>query len=156
MSEWQWSTIWSAAQAVATFVAVGVAAYQIWALRGDQKAWKSLEACEKYETSQTIVSAVRELRAGITDGTIDTNSTKYQVDAMIMLNYLEGIAIAVAQGFYLKDIVRIQLEPIIDFYIKELLNNNARALRIGLRPDDFNQLRGLLELLKKQPPPKVI
>jgi hypothetical protein len=133
-----------------------VACYQLWALRADQKAWKTLEACEKYETAATIVSASRKLRVAITTGTIDSESVEYRVDAMVMLNYLEGIAIAVAQGFYLKDIVRIQLEPIIDFYIKELLKNNARALKIGIRPDDFDQLQGLLDRWKTQPPPRVI
>jgi hypothetical protein len=86
MCDSQWATIWSAAQAIATFVAVLVAAYQIWALRADQKAWKTLEACEKYETSATIVAASRELRAGLASGEIDSSSAKYRVGAMIMLN----------------------------------------------------------------------
>lgn len=160
MPDWFWKLTWSdwcaAIQGAALILAVLVACYQLWALRTDQKAWKTLEACEKYETAWTIVSASRKLRAAITSGAIDSESMKYRVDAMIMLNYLEGIAIAVAQGFYLKDIVRIQLEPIIDFYIKELLKNNARALSMGMRPDDFDQLQGLLDLWKKQPPPRVI
>ena len=111
-----WTDWWAAIQGVALTLAVLVACFQLWALRVDQRAWKTLEACEKYETAWTIVSASRKLRAAITSGTIDSDSMKYRVDAMIKLNYLEGIAIAVAQGFYLKDIVRIQLEPIIDFY----------------------------------------
>ena len=45
----EWIAIWSAVQAVGTTAATGVAAYQIHALRRDQKAWRTLEACERYD-----------------------------------------------------------------------------------------------------------
>jgi hypothetical protein len=151
-----WSDWWSAIQGIALAATAVIAWYQIGALRKDQKAWKTLEACEKYETADSIVSASRRIRDGINSGLIDLQPMNYRVDAMIVLNYLEGIAIAAAQGFYKEDIVREQLEPIANIYAGELLKNNSRALGMGLNWDDFDQLQGLIDRWKKKPLSRVI
>lgn len=156
VQERSWADWWAAIQGLALIATALIAWYQIGALREDQKAWKTLEACEKYETVDTIVSASRRIRDGISTGLIDLQPMNYRVDAMIILNYLEGIAIAAAQGFYKEDIVRIQLEPIANIYAGELLKNNLRALGMELHWDDFDQLQGLIDRWKKKPLPRAI
>jgi hypothetical protein len=151
-----WSDWWSAIQGIALIATAVIAWYQIGALREDQKAWKTLEACEKYETVISLVYSAKKIRKGLHSGLIDIESENYRADAMVILNYLEGIAIAAAQGFYKENIVRFQLEPIVDVYVRELLKNNGRAIKIGLSTDDFDQLQGLLERWKKQPLRRVI
>jgi hypothetical protein len=114
-----WVTIWAAIQAVGTIAAVGVAAYQIHALRRDQRAWRTLEACERYERDPTLTRILECLRDARDKGSLTNNPRPYRLEASTLLNYCDGIAIGVAQKFYLEKIVRDHLEPIIRDHVEE-------------------------------------
>ncbi len=68
----EWMTVWAAVQGVATVAAAGIAWYQIGALRKDQRAWKTLEACERYESDLVVTSALKCLRDARKDGSLKT------------------------------------------------------------------------------------
>jgi hypothetical protein len=104
-----WIAIWSAVQAVGTIAATGVAAYQIHALRRDQKAWRTLEACERYERDPTLTKICERLRDARDKGELDKNPRPFRLEASTLLNYCDGIAIGVIQSFTSKELSRIIL-----------------------------------------------
>jgi len=146
----EWLTIWAAVQGVAISATAVIAWVQLGQLREAQRAWKTLEACERYESDRTIVGSLRALRNARNAGVLDLNPQKYRLDVVLILNYFEGIAIAAAQGFYRESIVRAHLEPLIRDHVREFLNP-VMAQRMGLNPDDFDSLQELLNRWKKAP-----
>ena len=127
----EWIAIWSAVQAVGTIAATGVAAYQIHALRRDQKAWRTLEACERYERDPTLTQICECLRDARDKGELDKNPRPFRLEASTLLNYCDGIAIVVIQKFYVERIVKDHLEPIIRDHVEEFLSVQM-ALGSGL------------------------
>jgi hypothetical protein len=135
----EWTTIWSAVQAVGTIGALGVAAYQIRALRRDQKAWRTLEACERYERDPTLTKICECLRDARDKGELDKNPRPFRLEASTLLNYCDGIAIGVVQKFYVERIVKDHLEPIIRDHVREFLSDQM-APRIEIDPKSFARL----------------
>jgi hypothetical protein len=126
-----WGSFWPALQGVALCATAFIAWYQIGALRRDQKAWKTLEACERYESDEVLTEALKVLRDARDSGRLKENPRPFRMEASTLLNYLEGIATGQAQGFYNQDIVRDHLEPIIRDHIAEFLEPDmARRMEI--------------------------
>ena len=146
----EWMTIWAAVQGVATVAAAGIAWYQIRALRKDQKAWKTLEACERYESDLVVTSALKSLRDARKDGSLKTSPRDFRLEAVLVMNYFEGIAIAAAQGFYVEHIVREHLEPLMRDHVRGFLDPDM-AERMELNPSDTKRLVGLLKRWEESP-----
>jgi hypothetical protein len=134
----EWIAIWSAVQAVGTIAATAVAAYQIHALRRDQKAWPTLEACERYERDPTLTKICECLRDARDKGKLDENPRPFRLEASTLLNYCDGIAIGVVQKFYVEKIVKDHLAPIIRDHVEEFLSVKM-APRIGIDPKSFSR-----------------
>jgi hypothetical protein len=140
----EWATIWSAVQAVGTVVAIGVAAYQIHALRRDQKAWRTLEVCERYERDPTLTKICECLRDARDKGELDRDPRPFRLEASTLLNYCDGIAIGVVQKSYVEKIVQDHLEPIIRDHVEEFLSVKM-APKIDIDPKSFARLVEMIE-----------
>lgn len=108
----EWMTVWAGVQGVATVATAGIAWYQIGALRRDQKAWKTLEACERYESDLVVTSALKSLRDAKKLGSLETSPQDFRLEVVLVMNYFEGIAIAAAQGFYVEHVINWWRLPI--------------------------------------------
>jgi hypothetical protein len=146
----EWMTIWAGVQSFAALATACIAWYQIAALREDQKAWKTLEACDRYESDLVVTSALKSLRDAKKDGSLKRSPRDFRWEAVLVLNYFEGIAIAAAQGFYVEQIVREHLEPIIREFVDEFLDPDMAKL-LELNPFDFRRLIRLLQRWEKSP-----
>lgn len=142
---------WSAIQAFALAAAAAIAWYQIGALRRDQKAWKSLEACEKYDFDLVLNGVLTKLRDARDAGDLAKNPRPLRMEVTVLLNYLDGIATGVAQHFYNEDVIRDHLEPIIRDHVDEFLEPGM-ALRIAIDPKDYSKVRLLLTRWDNEPP----
>jgi hypothetical protein len=132
----EWATVWSAVQAIGTISAIGVAAYQIHALRRDQKAWRTLEACERYERDPALTKICECLRDARDKGELDRDPRPFRLEASTLLNYCDGIAIGVVQKFYVEKIVQDHLEPIIRDHVEEFLSAKMGP-KIEIDPKSF-------------------
>jgi hypothetical protein len=110
---------WDLIAAIGACAAVVVAWYQIGAIERSQKGWETLKACEKYDSDPVLDVAIKTLRNARNSGALISQPQHYTLEATSILNYLEGIAIGVRQGFYNEKIVKDHLEQIIKFHIRE-------------------------------------
>jgi hypothetical protein len=140
----EWSTIWAAVQGAALTLTFIVAAYQLWALRDEQCGWETLRACERYETDPVLDRVLRRLKRARDSGTLASDPRLFSLDAITVMNYLEGLAIGIKQGFYYEKIVRDHLEPMVRFHVGEFLSPSI-AERMGLNNDEFSNLLSLLK-----------
>jgi hypothetical protein len=99
-----------------------IAWFQIGALRRDQRGWETLKACERYENDPVLHSVLKKLGAVRDSGELAANPRLFRIEATILLNYLDGIAIGEEQGFYNGTIVQDHLEPIVRDHAKEFLD----------------------------------
>lgn len=139
------SVSWDALQAAGTFFAAGIAWFQISSFKRQQKGWETLKACERYESDPILDACLRTIReVRKADGGLPAGAQSVSVDIITILNYLDGLAIGVRQGFYDAKIVRDHLEPVIRFHVDEFLDADvARLLRI--KDSDFRLLRDLVK-----------
>jgi hypothetical protein len=114
---WPWDIL-QAAGAIATAV---VAWWQIGSLKEQQQGWKTLEACERYESDPVIHKILICLRDARDDKTLAENPRKFRAEISLLLNYLDGLAIGQFQGFYNKNIIRDHMESIIRDHVAEFL-----------------------------------
>lgn len=144
---WPWD-FW---QMVGTFAIAGVAWWQIGSLKRQQRGWNTLEACERYERDPVLNAVLMKLRDARDGGDLGAHPRNYRAETTVLLNYLDGIAIGVAQRFYNKRIVRDHLEQIMRDHVAEFLEPGFAA-RMELDTTGFARLRGLLREWDAPPP----
>jgi hypothetical protein len=153
----EWPTIWAAVQGLAVCATAAVAWYQLNALReeqeqrrSDEKAWRTLEACERYEGDLIINQALKALRDARDGGWKEKSARSLRFEAILVLNYFEGIAIAADQGFYVEHIVRDHLEHMMRDHVDEFLESDM-VRWMELNAGDFVKLKSLLERWADRP-----
>lgn len=111
-----------------------------------QRKWQTLEACAKYEESQTLREDLRAMCSKRISPSDYSNmvSGGYELNCLMVLNYLDGIAIGVQQGLYDKKIVSQHMAPIIDDYVINILNK----LPVGCTRLKMESHESLLKLWK--------
>lgn len=150
---WFWMTHtnpWAAIQGIALLLAAAIAWHQIGSLRREQKNWETLKACERYESDQVITQCLIALRAARRDNKLTAEPIQYSLEMSTILNYLEGIAIGVEQGFYNRKIVRDHLETIMVKHVGEFLGPPLRAVMLEGNPDYYSSLEEILKSWKKR------
>jgi len=138
-----WGDIWSGVQAGAATVAVIVAASQIYSARREQKGWKTLEACERYDRDPIIVGLLTTLRNARDGGNLKSDPRPFRMEVSLLSNYFDGIATGTIQGFYNETIVKDHLEPIIKDHFDEFFEPEM-ARRMAFRTDLYPALKALL------------
>jgi hypothetical protein len=141
---------WDAAQAMGTFLAAGIAWFQISSLKRQQKGWETLKACERYESDPILDTSLRNIKKMRDAGELASMATAISIDIRTVLNYLDGIAIGVRQGFYDESIVRDHLEPIMRFHFNECFDHDV-AKQARIQSSDYSRLRDLIGMWDAQP-----
>jgi hypothetical protein len=137
-----WSAFGAIASAAAAFMTAGVAWYQISALRTQQQGWETLKACERYDSDAVLNEALKKLRDARDSGELEKNPRPFRLEITTIMNYLEGVATGIEQGFYDARIVRDHLEPIMRFHAGEVLNP-IMLRRLEVHADDFDRVKRL-------------
>jgi hypothetical protein len=120
-----------------------VAWYQIQAVRKENRVERTLAACSRYESDVTVESCVRALRHALAaGGDYNANPRKYQHEAIIVLNFLDTIAIGIDQRVYDERLARDHMKAIVKKWM-ELLLEPTKAKELDLPEDDYRCLNGL-------------
>jgi hypothetical protein len=138
---------WDAIAAVGACVTAIVAWWQIQALRAQQKGWETLHACRQYDTDAVLDKALSVVRDARTRGDLAKDPLPWRLEIVTVLNYLEGIATGIAQGFYDKRIVRDHMEPIMKDHVHEFLAGPVMT-KLDFKPEYFPNLVALVEAWK--------
>jgi hypothetical protein len=88
---------------------------QINDLHIENKKWKTLEICAHYELNDKISDSAKNIFIAFSKGEADEGACKaISRDAVVILNYLDGIAIGVGQGLYIEELARDHLKNIVE------------------------------------------
>lgn len=85
------------------------------------RRWETLKACERYDFDPVIDAACQRLYASSNKGTDYKDSRVDKRDIVVLLNYLDGLAIGIEQQLYVEDLVRGHLELIVMKCVDEFL-----------------------------------
>ncbi len=132
-------------QTIVMFMAVVVAVYQIKVAKKEAAKWRTIEACERYDVEPILDAALRRIHSSRIDGTLDAKLEELKPDLTTVLNYLDGIAIGIAQGVLIEDIVKDQMEPIFRSHYGKYFTDKMMH-GAGLEKSHF---RHLTELMSK-------
>jgi hypothetical protein len=131
-------------------LAVVVALYQIRVTKKEAAKWRTIEACERYDVDPILDAALRRLHSSRLDGKLDSKLEVLKPDLTTVLNYLDGIAIGIAQGVLIEEIVKDQMEPIFhshfEKYFTDKMMNGA-----GLDKEHFVHLAALMAKWNRKP-----
>lgn len=137
-----WAAVGALAGSGAAALAALIAWYQISELRRQQKGWQSLKVCERYDSDPVLNEALKKLRDARDSGALATDPRPLRLEITIVMNYLEGVATGIAQGFYDERVVRDHLEPIIKFHADEVLEKTMIA-KLEIDAEDFSRVKAL-------------
>jgi hypothetical protein len=132
-------TIATSALAAVTFLLVAVGAWQVFAIRKENRLERTLTACNRYEADIVIERCVRRLRTARRSGRFAANPAAYEHDAIMVLNYLDTIAIGIQQGLYDENLAFDHAASIVQFYFETYLNPET-AKKVGLVPKEYDRL----------------
>jgi hypothetical protein len=110
-----WAVI---AQVVLAFIAGILVYFQIWSSQQESRKWKTLDICAQRELSDSLASAVEELRDFFNKDP-QPDIKNFESKWKMILNYLDGIAIGVEQGLYIEDLVKDHLKQIVEHHVRE-------------------------------------
>jgi hypothetical protein len=138
----EWAAFGAIATAAITFFLVAVGAYQISAIRDQNRRWRTLAACERYYLDPLLDKASRALKEARESGELERNPKPLSIDVITVLNYLDGIAIGIYQGLYIEELARDHLQPMVEENVAEFLRGDTPG-KLGLNLRDFRHLVAL-------------
>ena len=134
-------------QGVLMIFIVGTGAFQLHALREENKKNRTLEICAAWSRDPLIVEAARALNAVWINGELAKDPFKYRPYLITALNYFEDVAVGISQRVYNEDLVFEHLGYVLRVYKKRFLNDDFQKL-INLRPTKNNYIN-LIALTEK-------
>lgn len=123
----------------ATLLLVAVGSWQIAAIRKENRLERTIAACCRYESDQVIERCVHELREARRSRSFDDEPQKYEHSLIMVLNYLDTMAIGIHQGIYDESLAREHTESIIKHYAGAYLTEEV-ARAVGFRLNDYHWL----------------
>jgi hypothetical protein len=121
--------LWTAVLAVATSALVIMGLRQLRSIRDEANRERTLRVCERYDTDPILDRALRRLAIGWRTGDIQRDPEKYRPFVTTVLNYLDTLAIGIAQGLYIEELARDHLAEIVKFHHREYLGRDAVEFR---------------------------
>jgi hypothetical protein len=135
-----WQNGWEMIGAFTTIALFGMAWYQIREVRRENRIERTLTACSRYESDATVEQCVRTLRKAFSAGSSDTEICRYQHEAIIVLNFLDTIAIGIDQDVYDDRLARDHMKSIVKKWNDLLLINPINLAALAIEKDDFKSL----------------
>ncbi|HEV2629434.1 MAG TPA: hypothetical protein VGV41_12410 [Pseudolabrys sp.] len=111
--------------AAATVVLVAVGLFQISSAREETKKTRTLEACDRYDRDAVLYNCLRRLAFAKTSGALAAEPTKFRPEVSTLLNYLDSLAVGIAQGLYIEELARDHVEPILKRHVDQFLGPDA-------------------------------
>jgi hypothetical protein len=157
-----WSAIISAGSAVALTVTawlqlgglrkqIKAANAQTTEARTEAKIERTLATCSRYESDVVIERCVRRLRGVYDAGTYPQQALRLKHELVMVLNYLDSIAIGFEQQLYLEDMAKDHIASIVRMYYEQYMDRaNLKAL--GIDPNNYSSLYQLAEKWGKPVP----
>jgi hypothetical protein len=140
-----WAAIAGVGQVVVTIVIAAIAYHQLRDFRYQNLLWKTLEAVNRYCEEVTLTAAATKIWRAKDTGELQTNPRSVRPEVIIILNYLDGLALGLKQGLYIEDMVRDHMAELLNMYVEQHLQVEA-ARRAEI---DLNNYRMLLALHQK-------
>jgi hypothetical protein len=104
----------------------------------ESKKWKTLEICAQYELNDNISDSAKNIFIAFAKGEPDDEACNaVSRDAVVILNYLDGIAIGVGQGLYIEELARDHLRNIAEDHVSRLLKPPAKAKFKEIDENDY-------------------
>lgn len=126
-------------EATATAILVLVGAWQIWAIRIQNRVERTLAVCTRYDADPVLAECTRNLRKARNAGEYQKSPLEYRYDAVALLNYLDTVAIGIEQRLYIDSLAFDHLKNIVKLHCDEYLSPaEARLLKIEL--DNYHHL----------------
>lgn len=143
-----------AVQTIIIGLTLKVAKQQVDETRNEARRSRTIDACNKYDFDTVLNEALIKLNeANIpkflnsAEPTPDERSELDQLKPYIttVLNYLDGLAIGIAQGIYENTIVHDHMRFIIRSHYKKLMQPHGLLKKFGLDEDQFANFKTLAE-----------
>ena len=95
----------------------------------ESKKWRTLEICAQYELNDNLANSAKNIFIAFSKGEPDEATCKaIERDAVVILNYLDGIAIGVGQGLYIEELARDHLKNIVEYHVSKLLKSSSKPI----------------------------
>jgi hypothetical protein len=120
-----WVATGTFALAAATAVLVGVGVFQIRSAREETKKSRTLEACDRYDRDAVLYNCLKRLANAKASGELTAAPTKFRPEVSTLLNYLDSLAVGIAQGLYIEELARDHVEPILKRHVDQFLGQGA-------------------------------
>ena len=141
-------------QALIAFLAALFAYITIRVTRNESRKWNTLNACAQYELNESIVNANDRLYSAFQEGRRMPPAEEcmaLQRPSIVVLNFLDGIAIGVYQGLYLEELAKDHLKTIVNVHVKNLLESGCER-HLQLDKKDFQFLVAMNEKWRRDKP----
>lgn len=112
--------------------------------RNENKRERTLNACNRYESDVVVEGCVRRLRTAMDSDELKGKERSFRQDAIVLLNYLDTLAIGVQQGLYDENLAFDHTNAIVQKWY-DLLLNYETAKTFGIDLKDYNRLCGMAQ-----------
>jgi hypothetical protein len=133
-----------ALQAIITTLLVAVGLQQILDIRNQNRRWRTLEACDRYHQHAPLIDICRNLRRAQDSGEFQNDPKKFRPDIIVLLNYLDGLAIGIYQGLYIDELARDHLQIILNYHVEQYLKDGIPR-KLDIETDAYKYLMALDE-----------
>jgi hypothetical protein len=128
----------------ATLLLVGVGSWQIAAIRKENRLERTLSICSRYESDVVLERCVKTLRDAQTRKEFGANPKVYFHEVVMVLNWLDTIAIGIKQGLFEEKLARDHTESIVKHYKNTYLTPNVLSA-LEIDSSDFQQLAAMAD-----------
>lgn len=144
-----WTGLFTGLLFLATLLLFGVGWWQITAVRRENKLERTLAACNRYESDAVIERCVRNLKDAEMTTSFEDSPKTYRHDVVVVLNYLDTIAIGIKQKLYEESLAKDHTRNIVKYWCEKYLNNKmAELLKIDV--SDYGNLCDMANSWRKQ------
>jgi hypothetical protein len=134
----------AALQAIITIFLVAVGLHQILDIRNQNRRWRTLEACDRYHLDAPLIDICRNLRRARDSGEFHKEPRKFRPDIIVLLNYLDGLAIGIYQGLYIDELARDHMQLILNSHVQQYLKDGMPKT-LDIETDAYKYLMALDE-----------
>jgi len=100
-------------------------------MREAAKIERTLAVCSRYESDVVVERCARILQLAYDQGIYQKNPARYKHETVMLLNFLDTLAIGVEQNLYVDELAKDHMGPIIRYYELRYLNaDTLKALDI--------------------------
>lgn len=112
---------------------------QIEHVRRENRVLLTITACDRYDNDPVLDRCLRRLRIARQNGKLLESPSTYRTDYATVLNYLESLAIGIAEGLYIEEIVHDHNSALVKQHVEQYLVGDLPAV-YGLEPHDYDWL----------------